>query len=182
MCHIGIILPAIPGYSETFIYNKINGLLDNGFKVILFVCNNNSKTTDIASLVPIYRQIDTNNYYHILFRLLSTCIFHPLRSLKFLRLEIVTGRDVLVAIKNLIINSHILGKRVDWLHFGFATTAINRENVGQAMGAKIAVSFRGFDIGLYPYKYPGCYNLLWKKVDKIHTISDALYEKMKSDN
>ena len=41
MYNIGIVLPAIPGYSETFIYNKINGLLDNGFKVILFVWDAN---------------------------------------------------------------------------------------------------------------------------------------------
>ena len=38
------------------------------------------------------------------------------------------------------------------------------------------MSFRGFDIGLYPYQHWGCYNLLWKTIDKVHTISDDLYQ------
>ena len=45
------------------------------------------------------------------------------------------------------------------------------------MGAKSAVCFRGFDIGLYPHQHPGCYELLWQRIDKVHTISDDLYKK-----
>ena len=45
------------------------------------------------------------------------------------------------------------------------------------MGIKSSVSFRGYDIGLYPYDNPGCYDLLWEKIDKVHTISDDLYNK-----
>jgi colanic acid/amylovoran biosynthesis glycosyltransferase len=45
------------------------------------------------------------------------------------------------------------------------------------MYAKSAVSFRGFDIGLYPYEHPGCFNLLWQKIDKVHSISDDLYQR-----
>ena len=82
-----------------------------------------------------------------------------------------------MAIKNLIINCHILGKSIDWLHFGFATMGVRRENVAQALGAKSAVSLRGFDISLYPYKHMGCYDLLWDKIDKVHTISEDLYQK-----
>ena len=32
----------------------------------------------------------------------------------------------------------------------------------------------GFDIGIYPIKHPNCYNRLWKKLDKIHVISDDI--------
>ena len=38
----------------------------------------------------------------------------------------------------------------------------------------MAVSFRGFDIDVYPLKNPGCYDLLWKKVNKVHSISNYL--------
>ena len=54
---IGLILPALPGYSETFIHNKINGLLHHGFKVSLFVVGQG----DIKSIpvtVPIYFQFN----------------------------------------------------------------------------------------------------------------------------
>ena len=63
------------------------------------------------------------------------------------------------------------------MHFGFATMALERELVAQAIGAKMAVSFRGYDIGVYPLKNPGCYDLLWKKIDQVHYISDDLYRK-----
>ena len=51
---------------------------------------------------------------------------------------------------------------------------INRELVGKAIGAKVAVSFRGYDIYVYPLKHPECYIKLWKNSDKVHTISDGL--------
>src|SRR5690554_4881676 len=52
--------------------------------------------------------------------------------------------------------------------------ALGRENINKITGAKMAVSFRGFDIGIYPLKHPNCYKELFKKVDKIHVISDDL--------
>ena len=55
--------------------------------------------------------------------------------------------------------------------------ALERELVAQAIGAKMAVSFRGYDIGVYPLKNPDCYDLLWKKLDQVHYISDDLYKK-----
>jgi colanic acid/amylovoran biosynthesis glycosyltransferase len=36
------------------------------------------------------------------------------------------------------------------------------------------VSFRGFDIGVYPIKHPNCYHRLWDKVSKIHVISEDI--------
>jgi colanic acid/amylovoran biosynthesis glycosyltransferase len=78
------------------------------------------------------------------------------------------------AIQLVIINSTILPYKLDWLHFGFATTAIKRELVGKAIGAKVAVSFRGFDISIYPLKNKNCFNLLWNFVDRVHTISNDL--------
>ncbi|MDP4286253.1 MAG: glycosyltransferase family 4 protein [Bacteroidota bacterium] len=71
-------------------------------------------------------------------------------------------------------NSHILNQKLDWLHFGFATMGIERELVGKAIGAKVAVSFRGYDISIYPLQHENCYETLWRNIDKIHTISNDL--------
>src|SRR5690554_6739204 len=57
--------------------------------------------------------------------------------------------------------------------------AIGSETVAQAIGAKMGVSFRGFDIGTYPLKHPGCYDVLWKYVDQVHTNSIDLWEAAK---
>ena len=38
----------------------------------------------------------------------------------------------------------------------------------------MAVSLRGFDIGIYPLKNPKCYDLLWLNINKLHVISNDL--------
>jgi len=176
MIHIGLVLSSIPGYSETFIIEKIKGLIQSGFKVSIFVAGK-KHTTTLAISVPIYLQLDIDNKFYLCYNLLTTFIFNPIQCYRFIYLERIAKRKWLTTIKNLIINSHIIGKQLDWIHFGFATMGIQRENVAQAIGAKSALSFRGFDIGLYSHKHPNCYRLLWMKIDKVHTISDDLYKK-----
>ena len=134
------------------------------------------KTNEIPKSIPIYYQVDVNNKFHLLFTLITTFILHPLTCIRFFNLEKLSHGSGTKAVKNLIINSHIIRRPLDWIHFEFATMGIYRENVAKAMGIKSAVSLRGFDIGLYPHEHPGCYNLLWKKIDRVHTISDDLYQ------
>lgn len=173
--NIGFILPALPGYSETFIINKLNGLIQSGFSVSLFV-GGEKKPNEIPKSIPIYFQVDINCKLHLVTTLITIFILHPIRFWRFLFLERTSNRKWTVVFKHLILNAHILGKPLDWIHFGFATTAIGRENVANAMNTKSAVSLRGFDIGLFPYQHLGCYNLLWKTIDQVHTISDDLYQ------
>ena len=174
--NIGLVLPAMPGYSETFIHNKINGLIKNGFKVVLFV-SRKENSVDVHQSANIYYQVNINSKINLLYNFIKIFVLNPLICFRFLNLERASCRVWTEALKNLIINSHIIGKPLDWLHFGFATVALRRENVAEAMGAKLAVSFRGFDVCLYPHQNPDCYNLLWKKIDKVHTISNDLYQR-----
>jgi len=173
---IGLVLPAVPSYSETFFRSKIQGLVDQGYLVHLFV-NKFDIDKDSAISIPIYPQPQKKEVFTIILKLTMLFIFNISRVIRYIRLEKKSNMNWSLVIKHLIINSHILNKKLDWLHFGFATMGIQRENVAQAIGAKSAVSLRGFDIGLYSHQHPGCYNLLWKKIDKIHTISDDLYYK-----
>lgn len=94
--------------------------------------------------------------------------------MRYVKLERNEGSGWGQLFKKIYLNAHLLKTKLDWLHFGFATMALGKETVAKTIGAKMAVSFRGFDIAVYPVKNPGCYNLLWKYVDKIHTISDDL--------
>jgi len=55
--------------------------------------------------------------------------------------------------------------------------ALQSENVAEAIGAKMAVSFRGFDLDVYPIRHPKCYELLFKNVDKVHAISKYMLDK-----
>lgn len=174
--HIGLILSQFPGCSETFIINKIKCLIDNDYKVSLFISSREKKKIFYKS-VSIFHQININNKISLFIHIIIKFICHPIICIRFLRLENKNNNNWLKIIKNLIINFHIIGSSIDWIHFTFATTALGRENIASAMGIKSSVSLRGYDIGLFPHKYPGCYDLLWKRVDKVHTISDDLYKR-----
>ncbi|MBC8196781.1 MAG: glycosyltransferase [Candidatus Marinimicrobia bacterium] len=174
--NIGFILPASPAYSETFIINKLNGLIQSGFHVSLFV-GGRKKTNEIPKSIPVYFQVDINYRLQLFYTFIAIFILHPIRFWRLVLLERASNREWDDVFKHLILNAHILGKSLDWIHFGFATMGIGRENLASAMNAKSAVSFRGYDIGLYPHQHPDCYNLLWGTIDKVHTISDDLYQR-----
>jgi len=177
---IGIVLPCQPGYSETFFFSKINGLINNGHEVLLFINSDNAlKYPDSWRL---YIQPRIYNSYILMicsvcYQFLNLIFYNPNVIRKFLKLEKNDKVGFVKRLQHIYINSHILKHKLDWLHFGFATTAINRENVAEAIGAKLAVSFRGYDINLYPVKKKNVYTKLWKKVDYIHTISNDLHKK-----
>jgi colanic acid/amylovoran biosynthesis glycosyltransferase len=173
---IGLVLPALPGYSETFFQNKIKGLLEDEHEVILFI-NNRSSNKSFSGSVNYAPNLSGNALlrgFNSFIALLHLGLFSYRSTHTFWQLEKADGSSFSQILKLLVINSHILKCRLDWLHFGFATMGINRELVGKAIGAKVAVSFRGYDIYVYPLKHPECYFKLWKNSDKIHTLSDGL--------
>lgn len=173
---IGLVLPNTPQYSETFFINKIKLLTECGHTVFLFA----RKTSHLEN-VKVIEPYEVSTLFviqcvktiYVLFKLM---LCHPCRVHKFIVDEIKDGLSWSCIAREMYINSHILCQKLDWLHFGFLTMGLGRENVAQAIGAKAAVSIRGYDVSIYPLKRPGCYNRLWKKIDKVHTISDDLLE------
>jgi len=173
---IGLVLSDLPGYSETFIKNKILVLTKSGYKVSLYVTKKRSiKLFD--NKIKIKYQVNTKNKFYNLFLLLYFFIRKPIVFMRFIKFELMDHKNFFKSVRNLIINLHIIKDSLDWIHFSFSTNAIDRENVASAIGAKLAISFRGYDIGIYPYQNPNCYNILWKKIDRVHTISDDLYNR-----
>lgn len=173
---IGIVLPSAPAYSETFFSSKIEGLQANGHTVLIFA-NSEQKQKSDTSIVKSAPVLSGNKIlvaFRSTFKLIQVLLFYNKASLKLYQLDRKDGVVFAQRIKNIIGNSHILSESLDWLHFGFGTMVFNRENVAKAMGAKMAVSFRGFDIGIYTLKHPDCYLKLWNKLDKIHVISDDI--------
>lgn len=176
---IGLVLPALPAYSETFFRNKIDGLQERGFKLILFVGGLRVNTKEDWHVVyaPQFTSGNLVTRCRHFLKALGACIFLcPRRSIKLFFAVLKDHGSIPGAAKVVLLNSHILGHRLDWLHFGFATTAIGRERLAGVMGARMAVSLRGFDISVYPLKHPGCYERLWPRLDKVHSISNSLIE------
>ncbi len=177
---IGLVLPELPQYSETFFNMKIKGLAENGHEVIVFTSEGKETERSGFKVVRALPSSGTGKANIAMnmasaYAKLTAGSFPAAR--RFLGLEKISGRSKREAMKNLYLNAHIISHKTDVLHFGFATTALRRENAAAATGAKMSVSFRGFDINVYPLKHPGCYDLLWKRLDKVHSISDYLYTK-----
>lgn len=174
---IGLVLPSVPAYSETFFRNKILSLQQQGHEVILFV--NHKKNTQPYLNCKIVTAPDwSGNTFKMGFnsikQLFKAIIVNPLKSYKLFKANQKEGLKLVENSKQILANQFFLPHQLDCLHFGFGTMALGRENVAQTIGAKMAVSFRGFDIGIYPLKHPNCYQKLFNKVDKIHVISDDI--------
>src|SRR5690554_5533654 len=174
MSKIGLVLSQPPGYSETFFRSKIKGLKEKGVEVHLF-CQNKNDDFTLCPLV-VSPKVSKNPFLQLWFFIKEYVLLLPYMStvIRFVKLERAEGTGWAQVFKKLYLNAHLLKAKLDWLHFGFATMTLGSETVAKAIGAKMAVSFRGFDIAVYPVKHPDCYELLWKHVDKVHTISEDL--------
>lgn len=174
---IGLVLPNLPAYSETFFRNKVLGLQQNGHEVILFV-NSKPKSSNYLDCKIVRAPKLSGNKLDVaissMVQVVKAVFAQPRKSLNLYKLNRKDGISFKDNLKSIIANQFLLNEKLDWLHYGFGTMALGRENVAQAIGAKMAVSFRGFDIGIYPLKHPNCYNYLFQKVDKVHVISDDL--------
>ncbi|RXR33071.1 glycosyltransferase [Flavobacterium piscinae] len=171
---IGLVLANVPAYSETFFNSKIKGLQENGFDVILF-SSSKSKVSH-----PTCKTIFAPNFdlrFSLIFEFIFifiNCLKNLKATYKLLKLNRKDGLSVKSSIKNIFINSHFLPYKLSWLHFGFGTMALQSENVAKAIGSKMAVSFRGFDLYIYPAKFPNCYQLLFSKNVIYHVLSDEM--------
>ncbi len=173
---IGLVLSTTPGYSETFFRSKIKGLQKNGVEVYLF-CQTKKKDFTLCPVVESPR-ISRNPVIQSWYFLKEFTGLLPSLTpvICYIKLERKEKTSWVQLLKKVYLNAHLLKSKLDWLHFGFSATALGSETVAKAIGAKMAVSFRGFDITVYPVKNPGCYKILWKYVDKIHTISLSLLD------
>ncbi|ARV08949.1 hypothetical protein BTO05_04605 [Winogradskyella sp. PC-19] len=178
---IGIVLSQTPGYSETFFISKIKGLQDAGADITLFVQHKN-KDFDLCAVKV--AKAKSKNLFIVLINLFSVfwlVISNFPRIKNFYQLEKNAHTSLLNILKKIYLNVHILSADLNWLHFGFATLALQKKHLAKAIGAKMGVSIRGFDICIYPVKHPGCYTLLWENVDKVHAISDDLILKLRAE-
>ncbi|ARN76539.1 glycosyltransferase [Nonlabens spongiae] len=174
---ITLVLPQPPAYSETFFRSKISGLQESGYKVILVTGSSEQKFTECLHLQ--HPRVSQNAFVQILkmgytfIGLLS----HLARIIKYIKLEKSNGTSMGRILEKIYLNSTLLKLDTDWLHYGFATMAMDRELVGKSIGAKVAVSFRGYDIDVFPLNKDDVYGKLWHNLDRVHSISNYLIEK-----
>lgn len=177
---VGLVLSNSPAYSETFFNSKIKGLQAQGVEVVLFT----QSTNTTFNLCPVVKapKVHANPLTQLLSMLyVYICLLPKMKTLRrYIALERQANTTWTQLLKKIYLNAHILKNKLDWLHFGFATQAIGSEHVAKAIKANMAVSFRGFDINVYPIKHPECYKTLWNNIDKVHSISKYLLQQAHS--
>ncbi len=174
---IALVLSSPPAYSETFFRSKIKGLQENGHEVILVTPK--SKVEFDLCAHKTHPKIYSNKLVQVwaMFLVGLSLLPYYQRIKNYYTLERKEKTSVKRIIEKIYINATLLKLGVDWLHFGFATMALERELVAKTIEAKMAVSFRGYDINVYPLKHADCYKKLWQHVDKVHSISNFLVQK-----
>ena len=177
---IGLVIPTTDEQSETFFTTFLNCLTEKGFEIILLPnrirrWNNKYK---VRSQHKVYQNRVIQKAVMV-FVLTNIVLRNFLNVRSFIKLERADGKSAVEVLKSTYLCAHILHHRLDWLHFGFGTMVLGKENVAKAIGAKMGVSFRGSDAFIFPIKNPNCYNNIWHKVDKIHVVSKALENRVK---
>ncbi len=176
---IGLILNRPPVQSETFLISKIKGLQKNGHEIIIFAKTDCDFQLCKVVTMPVVNRFLLIQIIKMFYQYILLFLKTPSITIKFLKLEKIDGKSFRNRWENLYLNAKILNYKIDWVHFGFATTTIRKENIAKAINAKMSISIRGYDIFIYPLKHPNCYDLLWKKIDKVHSISNCLLNKAK---
>ncbi|WP_431135837.1 glycosyltransferase family 4 protein [Psychroserpens mesophilus] len=174
---LGLVLSDVPGYSETFFRNKIKGLQESGFEVILFVDQNQTKNIEFPCEIvtgPNFNRGLILKLKQTIHSFLKAVFINSKASYSLYKLDQKDGVPLKKRIKHLLLNQFLLSNKLDWLHYGFGMLAVNRENIAQAIGAKMAVSFRGFDLYLSPLKHKACYELLFTKKVYYHVLSNQM--------
>ena len=171
---VGIVLARAPGYSESFLSSKIEGLRAAGFDVSVFV-GSGARGAGIYPALGICKARPLLSMVLFAWAWLALCIRHPRRVVRFVASERALGRRTLRMAHLLAVYYPILMyARSGWLHFGFSALAVGAESLADAVGSRMGVSLRGYDVAIYPLRNPGSYEMVWQKVDKVHTISDDL--------
>lgn len=174
---IALVLASPPGYSETFFNSLIKGLIKEGHDVTLYTGYTNKSYNKCKHVThPVVYKSYIVQVFFMIYR--GITLLPNFKTVKtFYNLEKKEGTPVKRIIEKIYINASLLKYKGDWIHFGFATTALQREFVPAATGTQMAVSLRGYDMNVYPLKYPHCYDVLWKQVNKVHSISKYLLNK-----
>jgi colanic acid/amylovoran biosynthesis glycosyltransferase len=67
--------------------------------------------------------------------------------------------------------------RPDIVHFGYGTVACDRMHVRDATGARVVVSFRGYDLNSFRVDDPTAYDDVWRRADALHVVSESIWRR-----
>ncbi len=165
-----------PIYTETFLMSKIQNLIDDGYEVIIFSNlkrENNTKAPLYSSYTELSLLQLVCNIPYIFFKIIQN--YRTL--LLYKKLINSEYSSTTLKFKNIYSNLHILFHPVSHLHFEFSVLALGKEHVAKSVGAKMTVSFRGYDVSISILKNKNSFTQIWNNIEGVHTISNDLVKR-----
>ena len=182
---IVLVVSAFPKLSESFIAAKFSGLIESGWDAHV-VCTA-SETEEWRRLAagpserPLRRRVHVAwahrpRWLAALFfvpAVLKTVLRNPRASLRYL----VRGGRLfgLSVLRRFYLDAEIIGLAPDLVHFEFGSLAAGRMHVGELLGCRVVVSFRGYDLNFAGLEDPSYYDAVWKRADAIHVLGEDLW-------
>lgn len=182
-----MIVPAFPKLSETFIVSKFLGLLDRGFDVRV-LCGQ----SDPAEWARFPQLVERPELRRRVLRkwpvrprwlaaalapaALARCAWSNPRGL-WRALAEGGKRFGPGVLGRIYLDASLIAARPDLVHFEFGTLARGRTWLGQALGCKIVVSFRGFDLNMSGLDQDDYYQEVWQGADALHVLGEDLYQR-----
>jgi colanic acid/amylovoran biosynthesis glycosyltransferase len=184
---VAIVVPTFPQVSETFIANKFHGLLEHGIDVRVVCRRFERRDWERSSTLkasPAARTRITQAWRTqplwlgaILFPLAiaETAILNPIGLVRYLtRGWRHFGASVFSKFYQ---DAKLIAANPTVLHFEFGTLALNRMYLGELLGCRVLVSFRGFDLNFAGLGERDFYRQVWDHADGIHCLGNDLWQR-----
>ncbi len=148
---IALVLPSLPKYSESFFTSKIKLLQESGFQVMVLVVGAPAEKPKVNYPVyyqPILAPSGMQRWALSTWLILKTFLTQPERAFRLIDEAKKSSYSLAGSLRLIAVLSNFLKIKADWVHFAFGTMAVERALIGKVIGAKVGVSFRGFDISI----------------------------------
>lgn len=149
---IGIFVESFPSVSETFVFQKVNTLLEHGYDIQIFTLKPSEDWNKLKG-----KSINTNNLksrvhcanvntliYKKLFQLIRQFIFHPLVVLRWIIFNVFFSENDYISTLDKILNRlNFVGTKLNILSIEFDTLGYKVVDLKSYLKCKIVVNTRG---------------------------------------
>lgn len=179
---VALVVPTFPQLSETFVVSKVLGLVERGMDVHV-VCTDSGpdRWAAFGADHPVHalrNRVHTSLLGGSRWRAALTFVGEVVelgrRDLSGLHRSLRPGSLPAVA-RHLLVDAPLIRLDPDVVHFEFGAQAVGREDVGRRLGCALTVSFRGSDLAYMGLDDAGFYDRLWRSVDGVHVLGQALW-------
>jgi colanic acid/amylovoran biosynthesis glycosyltransferase len=180
-----LVVQSFPKASETFLVNKFLGLRERGWDVHV-VCASSAEA-EWQRFARLAEDPSIRGRVHKAWpsrpRWLAAALTVPSLFVTTLRSTRGTCRYVtrgfrrfgVDVFRRLYLDAAIVAVKADLIHFEFGALAADRVYLGDLLGAKTVVSFRGYDLNLSGLDDDQWYEGVWRDADRLHLLGHDLW-------